>query len=159
MGGASMKKATCALLAVAVVAGCSSSGQVQRKNPRQLDRVQVCRAYLSSTDAAYSQQLAQELANRRVDPATCGAMVEKQQRAVAAGLAIAAIGMGALACSKYGCGSPSAGPYADWDQFYNQHYQLVWMCREVRTGRFTYDNHCAGRPQTDFRWPSKSAQI
>jgi hypothetical protein len=88
-------------------------------------------------------------------------MVKKQNQAIAAGVAIAAVGAAVAVCANNNCGG-GAGYYgggyyqgADWDAFYNQYGQIVWACREIASGRFTYYHHCYGRPQTDWRWPAK----
>lgn len=43
----------------------------------------------------------------------------------------------------------------DWDEFYNEQYQLVWACRGVQTGQFANQAHCTNLPRTDLRWPDK----
>ena len=45
----------------------------------------------------------------------------------------------------------------DWDKFFDQYGNLVWMCRGVQTGQFANDDKCGGKHQTDLRWPRKSA--
>jgi len=48
----------------------------------------------------------------------------------------------------WGGGAHYGGYYqsADWDAFYNQYGQVVWVCRELATGGFTY------KATTDLRW-------
>jgi len=87
-------------------------------------------------------------------------MVNNQNKAIAAGVAIAAVGAAVAVCANNDCGDggsyrPSYYQGADWDAFYNQYGQIVWACREVASGRFTYDTNCYGKSQTDWRWPSK----
>lgn len=72
------------------------------------------------------------------------------------GAAVIVVGAAAAGKNSAGGGSNSyAESGADWDAFYNQYGQLVWACRDIRTGRFTEAANCAGKAQTDSRWPSK----
>ena len=43
-----------------------------------------------------------------------------------------------------------------WDQFYNDRRQLVWACRDKRSGEFAYQKWCQLSPANDYTWPSKS---
>lgn len=43
----------------------------------------------------------------------------------------------------------------DWDQLYDQRYNLVWACRGVQTGEFADPMRCSGKFQSDGRWPGK----
>ncbi len=43
----------------------------------------------------------------------------------------------------------------DWDGFYNEYRQIVWACRGVQTGQFAFDERCAFKTKTDYRWPEK----
>jgi hypothetical protein len=90
----------------------------------------------------------------------CASMVREQNQAIAAGVALAAVGAAVAICANNNCGgggytAPTYYQGSDWDAFYNQYGQVVWACREIGNGRFTYDYRCAGKPQTDWRWPSK----
>ncbi|MGH6859646.1 MAG: hypothetical protein ACRECY_05275 [Phyllobacterium sp.] len=37
--------------------------------------------------------------------------------------------------------------------FYNQYGQLVWACRDIATGQFSYEYTCSGKAKPDYRWP------
>jgi hypothetical protein len=43
----------------------------------------------------------------------------------------------------------------DWDEFYDQYGNLVWMCRGVQTAQFVELSRCSDKYQTDTRWPNK----
>ena len=43
-----------------------------------------------------------------------------------------------------------------WDQFYNEHYQLVWACRGIQTGQFADQWRCQYKSMNDLTWPSKA---
>lgn len=82
---------------------------------------------------------------------------EARERWVIAGAALA-VGALAYQAGKGGGGGGYAAPTDydwDWDQYYNQYYQLVWMCRGVQTTQFADAWRCSGKPQTDLRWPNK----
>jgi hypothetical protein len=141
--------------------GCTTSQTAFLKNPDAIDTTSLCRTLNTSTDPVFRQQIVGELSSRSVTLAECARRVQNQNQAIAVGVAIAAVGVAAAVCANNDCGGgyTGAGYYqgADWDQFYGQYGQLVWACREIGSGRFTYDYECAGKPQTDFRWPSKRA--
>ncbi|BBD41018.1 hypothetical protein Amn_pb00090 (plasmid) [Aminobacter sp. Y103A] len=87
-----------------------------------------------------------ELSSRSVSAPRCVKMVNNQNNAIAAGVAIAAVGAAVAVCANNDCGG--GGSYrpiyyqgADWDAFYNQYGQIVWVCREVASGRFTLDTN------------------
>lgn len=88
--------------------------------------------------------------------------IAKQNQNIGAVVAIGVLVGVAIAVARksggYGGGGASDGP-VDWDQFYGTYGGLTWRCREINTGRFVDDNRCAGLPQTDQRWPSKSAYV
>lgn len=71
--------------------------------------------------------------------------------AVAATVAVASNGGGQGLAD--GLNSGSSG--ADWDEFYDENYRLVWVCRDIATAQFTNTERCAGKYQSDTRWPSK----
>ena len=121
----------------------------------------LCRAYLQEGDAQYKLDVQQELARRGIFTGYCKQAVEQQNAQIAAGVVLAAVVVGAAAAcaNNGGCGG-GGGHYssgADWDQFYNYRGYLVWACRDIRTGQFTYESNCFGKAKTDFRWPSKRA--
>ncbi|RUY28881.1 MULTISPECIES: hypothetical protein [unclassified Mesorhizobium] len=89
-------------------------------------------------------------------------MIRKQNQAIAAGIAIAAVGAAVAVCSNNDCGGggyvrPNYYQGADWDEFYNPYPQLVWACRDIATGRFVDYSSCYGKAQVDWRWPAKFA--
>lgn len=69
---------------------------------------------------------------------------------------------GAVAVAANGGGGGGASSYAAqdydwaWDEFYNQHYQLVWACRGKQTGQFADLEKCAYKYKSDITWPAKS---
>lgn len=147
-----------AILALSL-ASCTTSQEALNKNPKTVSTSALCRSLATTNDAGFRQSLYAELSRRSVTYDQCAEMVRRQNNAIAAGVAIAAIGAAVAICANNDCGG--GGGYsrpryqgADWDEFY-RYGQLVWACREVATGQFTYESYCYGKPQTDWRWPSK----
>lgn len=156
-----MKRIVSLLTIAAICAGCTTSSESFYKDKTKGDKTSICRAYLKTQSATFRQDLEVELTRRNIYPGDCLGYVKAQNAAIVAGVAIALVGAAAIACanSSSGCrgggGGYSTG--SDWDQFYNQYGQLVWACRDIGTGRFTYEYACSGLPQTDYRWPAKYA--
>lgn len=153
-----MRKCFSFLLALVLISGCTTTSKSFYSNPSAADDTSLCRAYSKTKDVPYKRDLSKELDRRNISLSQCKKLVRNQNTKIAAVVAIGAIA--AVACANStGCGSGLSYEQADWDQFYNEHYQLVWRCREINTGRFTYDSNCSGKVKTDFRWPSKSRYI
>jgi hypothetical protein len=79
---------------------------------------------------------------------------------VGVGLALLAVGAAAYYGAKsHGGGAGYAAPAQDidwdWDEFYGPDGQLVWACRGIQTAQFAEQWRCAGKLQTDYRWPGK----
>ncbi|CAI2931903.1 hypothetical protein [Aminobacter niigataensis] len=141
------------------LAACTTSQQALNKNPKEVSTSALCRSFVTTNDGQFKQALYVELTSRSVSAVQCVDMVKKQNNAIAAGVAIAAIGAAVAVCANNDCGGgggyrPSYYQGTDWDAFY-RYGQIVWACREVASGQFTYDSNCYGKPQTDWRWPSK----
>ncbi len=155
-----MRKTAAVIASVALASGCTTSSKEFYKNPSKPESMSLCRTYLQTNDGTYKSDVASELARRRVDVRQCKPAVDQENAKIAAGIIVAAavVGVAAACANNGGCGG--GGGYSnatDWDQFYNQYGQLVWACREIYTGRFTYESNCYGQPMNDLRWPSKSA--
>ena len=151
-----MKRLVAALCGGALASACTTTSKNFYENPARVGKAALCRAYLEATDPTYRQDIATELSKRKIGVGECPAMVEKQNQAAAVAVALVAVGAAAAVCANNdGCGGGGYTPAADWDQFYGPYGTLVWACREVYSGRFTYESNCFGRPQTDWRWPGK----
>ncbi|HEV2900330.1 MAG TPA: hypothetical protein VGX71_21345 [Pseudaminobacter sp.] len=145
------------------LSACTTTQEALTKNPKAVGKAALCRSFVTTNDERFRQELYKELSRRSISAVQCADMVKKQNQAIAAGIAIAAVGTAVAVCANNNCGGGGGyygGGYyqgADWDAFYNQYGQIVWACREISSGRFTYDNNCAGKPMTDWRWPGKYA--
>ncbi|MCA0005092.1 hypothetical protein [Mesorhizobium sp. B264B1A] len=116
----------------------------------------------STKDARFQQDLYAELTRRSMTVSQCADMIRKQNQAIAAGIAIVAVGAAVAVCANNDCGEggysrPNYYQGADWDEFYNPYPQLVWACRSISTGQFVDYSNCYGKAQTDWRWPAKYA--
>lgn len=144
------------------LSACTTSQEALHKNPKAVSKAALCRSYVTTNDHQFRQQLHDEMLRRSISATECSDIVKKQNQAIAVGVALAAVGAAVAVCANNNCGGGgySGRTYngeADWDQFYNAYGQLVWACREVASGRFTYEYNCYGKAQTDWRWPSKYA--
>lgn len=140
------------------LASCTTSQQALSKNPKAVNTSALCRSLANTNDAQFRIDLLTELSRRSVSVDQCATMIKQQNQAIAAGVALAAIGAAVAVCANNDCGGggyyqPRYYQGADWDAFYNQYGQVVWACREIATGRFTDYSNCYGKVQTDWRWP------
>lgn len=157
-----------ALLPCLLLSACAiTHDEFSRKRFSMAD-VDVCDAKVDAqkaTNFAFQNEVNSELERRRLTTPVCEALLKKrsEQRAAAAAALLAVVAVAAIAAnSKGGGGSGYAAPAAydtqwDWDQFYNDSWQLVWACRGVQTGRFAEQSRCAYKVQVDSRWPDKTA--
>lgn len=150
-----------AVLALAS-ASCTTSQQALSKNPSAVSASALCRTLASTKDARFQQDLYAELTRRSMTVSQCADMIRKQNQAIAAGIAIVAVGAAVAVCANNDCGEggysrPNYYQGADWDEFYNPYPQLVWACRSISTGQFVDYSNCYGKAQTDWRWPAKYA--
>lgn len=156
-----MRKTIAVIASLAVASGCTTSSKEFYKNPSKPESISLCRTFLESKDKTFKSDIERELARRGVDTRQCKPAVDQENAKIAAGIVVAAavVGVAAVCANNGGCGGGGGGysNAADWDQFYSQYGQLVWACREIYTGRFTYESNCYGLPKNDFRWPSKRA--
>ncbi|MER9301067.1 hypothetical protein NKI38_32120 [Mesorhizobium sp. M0621] len=157
------RTAVSAAVALAFVsASCTTSQQALTKNPNAVSASALCRTLASTKDGKFQQDLYAELVRRSMTIDQCTDMIRKQNQAIAAGIAIAAIGAAVAVCSNNDCGGggyarPNYYEGADWDEFYDPYPQLVWACRNIATGQFVDYSNCYGKAQTDWRWPAKYA--
>ncbi|MCZ4093396.1 hypothetical protein [Sinorhizobium psoraleae] len=92
------------------VASCTTTPADFRKNPKAVSKAALCRTYLDTYDDPFRQEIALELGRRGITPYECPAMVQKQNQAIAATVAIAAIGTAVAVCANHNCGGGSYYP-------------------------------------------------
>lgn len=158
-GGKFVRRLIALFATVALAAGCTTTSESFYKDPSKADKTSLCRAYIKSTDEPFRSDVRIELNRRGVDVFQCTTIVRNQNTAIAAAAIVAVAAAGVAVCANNGncAGGGAYSGGADWDQFYDKNYRLVWACREIYTGRFTYASNCAGKYKSDHRWPSKSA--
>lgn len=108
-----------------VLASCTTTQADFRKNPGGVSKSALCRTFITNTDLAFTQELTAELARRRIDPIECANMVQRENQAAAAIVAVALVGTAVAVCAKHNCGGgssyPSYAPYRgncqyDWQR-------------------------------------------
>lgn len=151
-------KASIALLALALIGCASMTPDRFAAMKTRLTPFDLCYYFNDSTkagDTAMARQIADEIARRGGSLAQCGS---GQQ--LARGLGTFTQSWGAAAGATLELRQSMAGPTDyewDWDQYYDDRWQLVWACRGVQTGQFVEPSRCVGKVQLDWRWPSKRA--
>jgi hypothetical protein len=163
MHNAARKSAAGALAIVVALSGCAVSPTSFRNNPSAHSDATVCRALRGNqarADPTFAYDLTQELGRRGIPFNSCDSLIAKQDATIGIGVLLGAALIAVAASKGGGGGGYNTAQYDtewDWDQFYNQYRQLVWACHGVQTGQFAEAYHCAGKYQTDYRWPSKEA--
>lgn len=100
-----------AVLSLALV-GCTTTQEAFRQNPKEVPKVDICRTLMQTQDPTFSRELAGELVRRGVNPFECPSMVQKQDQAAAALVAVAVIGGAVAYCANRNCGGGYApSPY------------------------------------------------
>lgn len=99
--------AAAALTAVAV-SGCTTTTPAAfQKNPRSVPKVTLCRTYLESHEPVFQQQILAELASRGISAYDCPTMVQQQNQAATALVAVAVVGGAVAYCANHNCGGGS----------------------------------------------------
>lgn len=145
-----------AVLSALVLAGCAASPNKFYQNPSSVGTSSLCRAYLSTRDPKFQSDTLVEINRRGLGSQQCVDMVNNQDAAIAAGLVLGLAGAAAATCANSGgCANSYSAPSlgADWDLQHNQYGQLVWACRDVASGQYTYTEYCQGKLQADTKWP------
>lgn len=146
---------------------------------RDLSLHQLCdsrASAIANRNSNYLIEIDAELRKRTVDGSYCAKLAreeaeeENREASKAADgfktfLGLLALGAIAYAVSKNSGSSYSAPSFSPlitdhdwaWDQFYNEHNDLVWSCRGRQTGQFAELGRCNYKTQTDSTWPSKRA--
>jgi hypothetical protein len=110
-----------AALMTLALASCTTTQTEFAKNPKEVDKVSLCRTYLQSNDPQFQQQLVAELATRGVSAWDCPGLVQQQNQIATAVVAVALVGGAVAYCSKHHCGGSSYRSYPgncqyDWQR-------------------------------------------
>lgn len=96
------------------LASCATSQAEFRKNPARVSKANLCRTFIDTRDQAYILELTAELARRKIDPLECHAMVQQQNQAAAALVAVAIVGTAVAVCANNNCGGPTYPSYRSY---------------------------------------------
>jgi hypothetical protein len=115
-----------------ILSGCSTTQAQFQKNPKGVSKGVLCRTFLESGDPYFRRDLEAELVRRGVNPYECPAMVQQQNQAAAAIVAVALIGTAVAVCANNDCGGGSSYPS------YRGNCRYDWQ-------RDSAGNKCGGR--------------
>ncbi|WP_082476995.1 hypothetical protein [Rhizobium sp. Leaf371] len=94
------------------LASCTTITQAEfTKNPKAVSQASLCRTFLQAMDPVFQQQIAVELNRRGIQTYDCPAMVQQQDQAAAAIVAVALIGTAVAVCANHDCAAPSYPSY------------------------------------------------
>lgn len=94
-----------ALLLMCALIACTTSQEAFTANPKSIDKPTLWRTYLQSQDPSFQQNLLLELNRRGVQAYDCPQMVQNQDAAAAAIVAVALVGTAVAVCANNNCGS------------------------------------------------------
>lgn len=132
----------CGLTAMLLLAlaSCTTTPAQFDKNPKAVDKASLCRAYLESYDDGFRQRIALELARRGVPGYDCPRIVQAQNQAAAALVAVALVGTAVAVCANNNCG----GRYYRPAPVYRGNCQYSWQYDSL--GRRCGDRAASVRP-------------
>ena len=150
-----------------VVSGCASTQYGFMTNTSNLDDLDVCQNYVKDfekiqqrhenddeSERIYLNTLLLEVNKRGLSPSYCANIVSERDSEVVDGVVAVGALLVFIALAVAAGGGGSSQGYA-WDQFYDEHYNLIWRCRDKSNGEFAYDSHCSGLTKSDSTWPKK----
>ncbi|WP_162242177.1 hypothetical protein [Rhizobium sp. Leaf384] len=105
------RAAIVALMTLALASCTTITPAEFAKNPKAVSQASLCRTFLQAMDPVFQQQIAVELNRRGIQTYDCPAMVQQQDQAAAAIVAVALIGTAVAVCSNNNCGAPSYPSY------------------------------------------------
>lgn len=93
-----------ALLISCAISACTTSREAFNANPKSIDKPTLCRTYLQSQEPVFQQDILKELNRRGVQAYDCPQMVQNQDAAAAALVAVALVGTAVAVCANNNCG-------------------------------------------------------
>lgn len=93
-----------ALFISCALSACTTSREAFNANPKSIDKPTLCRTYLQSQDPVFQQDILKELNRRGVQAFDCPQMVQNQDAAAAALVAVALVGTAVAVCANNNCG-------------------------------------------------------
>lgn len=93
-----------ALFISCALSACTTSREAFNANPKSIDKPTLCRTYLQSQDPVFQQDILKELNRRGVQAFDCPQMVQNQDAAATALVAVALVGTAVAVCANNNCG-------------------------------------------------------
>lgn len=87
------------------LAGCTTTQAEFNKKPEAVSKAALCRTFMETKDQAFYQDLLGELSRRQIGPLECDQMVQQQNQAAAALVAVAVVGAAVAVCANNNCGN------------------------------------------------------
>ena len=105
------------------LSSCTTTQADLRKNPKAISKATLCRTLVENQDPYFQQEIAIELGRRNINTTDCFAMVQQQNQAAAALVAVALVGTAVAVCANNNCGGGSYYP----TRTYNGNCQYDWQ--------------------------------
>ncbi|SIQ57796.1 hypothetical protein SAMN05880582_102189 [Rhizobium sp. RU20A] len=107
-----------------ILAGCTTTEAELQKNPKGVSKAALCRTFVETPDQYLRGQVAAELVRRKIEPMSCFDMVQQQNQAAAALVAVALVGTAVAVCANNNCGGTS---YPSYTPSYQGNCQYEWQ--------------------------------
>lgn len=107
------------------LASCTTTQADFRKDPARVSKAALCRTFITNTDLNFSPELTHELARRGISPIECNQMVQQQNQAAAALVAVAIVGTAVAVCANNDCGGGGYTPYYRGNCQYDWQYDAA----------------------------------
>jgi len=124
------------------LASCVSSQAEFYRAPHKVPKASLCRTFIETRDQQYLMDLTGELARRGISPIECKMMVQQQNQAAAALVAVAIVGTAVAVCANNDCGVPSYPSYPTYQG--NCRYSWQYDSRGRRCGDRAADRRPGG---------------
>lgn len=163
------RKVVSCILMVSLIEGCAVSSTRMINEGNELSDTRFCRNFLNdysdlitkvSDETITAEEISYLLAlngqrnKRGLDEEDCKALVKSGNTKVTIGIALGVLAVIAAAAAAQSGAVGSSSGYA-WDQFYDEHGNLTWRCRNKSNGEFAYDFNCSSALKSDNTWPAK----
>lgn len=112
-----------ALCISCALSACTTSREAFNANPKSIDKPTLCRTYLQNQDPVFQQDILRELNRRGVQAFDCPQMVQNQDAAAAALVAVALVGTAVAVCANNNCGGGGYPP----PKSYHGNCQYNWQ--------------------------------
>ncbi|SHH04817.1 hypothetical protein [Massilia sp. CF038] len=159
------------LLAAVLLQGCAASADRFYRDSASISNAQLCRTLRTAgegSDPVFASDVRRAAEARGLNDAACQSLVSRQNSTIAAAgvIGVALVGLASRSNNVgvgvgVGVGLGGGGEYRvadsdwDWDEFSTPTHERMWGCRGIQSGQLVDPAQCAGKVQTDWRWPQK----